>query len=41
MEEIISTPPGLDNKPKPEEKEVKVEDNGEYDLHIRVPEDMR
>jgi len=41
MEEIISTPPGLDNKPKPEEKEVKVEAKGEYDLHIRVPEDMR
>ena len=41
MEEILSTPTGLANKPKPEEEEVKVESKGEYDLHIRVPEDMR
>ena len=41
MEEVISTPPALANKPKPQEEEKGVEAKGEYDLHIRVPEDMR
>ena len=41
MEEVLSTPPALANKPKLQEEEKKVETKGEYDLHIRVPEEMR